>query len=63
MYYRPLTLSQQNCLTKNTNPTAIGQLHEKLCNKEQNLNLLTNSPKILNDTMIYLKIQTFTTLI
>jgi len=27
------------------------------------LYLLTNSPKILNETMIYLKIQTFTTLI
>src|SRR6218665_3203752 len=35
----------------------------KIMQERKKLNLLTNSPKFLNDTMIYLKIQTFTTLI
>src|SRR6218665_3716609 len=60
----PINVITEELLSnQNSKPTAIGQLHEKCCRKEKKLNLLTNSPKFLNDTMIYLKIQTFTTMI
>src|SRR6218665_1909082 len=59
----PINVITEELSNPKHQPDSYRPATRKMMQERKKLNLLTISPKMLNDTMIYLKIQTFTRLI
>src|SRR6218665_2941385 len=59
----PITVITEELSNQKHQHDSYRSATRKMMQERKIINLLTNSPKSLNDTMIYLKIQTFQTLI